>query len=77
MPRTITYNDPQNYDMPSQMVAKDVAKRPAVPTADLVKGEPNMRENPYSIDEPGAVANNEDRNRPTAWQTRWRPRSSP
>jgi hypothetical protein len=79
VPGTVTYNDPQNYDMPSQMGAKDVAWRPAMPTADLEKGEPNVRENPYSIDAPGAVANNEDEqtNRPTAWQIRWRPRGSP
>jgi hypothetical protein len=52
VPETITHNDPQNFDMPSQMGAKDL------PTADLEKGKPNVRENPHSIDEPGAVAKN-------------------
>ena len=56
----------KNYDTPSQMGAEDV------PTADLEKKEPKIRENPYSIDERGAVTN-----RPTAWQTGWRPRGSP
>ena len=52
VPENITHNDTPNYDIPSQMGAENV------PTADLEKEEPNVRENPYSIDEPGAVANN-------------------
>ena len=60
MSGTITYDDPQNYDIPSRMGDKDVAERPAVPTAALKKGEPNVREIPYSIDVPGAVATYKD-----------------
>jgi hypothetical protein len=55
VPETITHNDPPNYDIPSQMGAEDV------PTADLEGEEPNVQE-PYSIDEPGAVANHEQTN---------------
>jgi hypothetical protein len=32
------------------------------PTADLEREEPNVREDPYSIDEPGAVAYHEQTN---------------
>jgi hypothetical protein len=41
----------KNYDTPSQMGAEDV------PNADSEKNEPNVRENPSSIDEPRAVNN--------------------
>jgi hypothetical protein len=63
VPGTVTYDVPQDYDMPSQSGAKDVAKRPAVPAvpnAALEKGEPNVPEIPYNINVPGAVANNKD-----------------
>jgi hypothetical protein len=56
VPETITQNAPQNYDIPSQMGAEDM------PTADLEREEPNVRENQYSIDEPGAVANHKQTN---------------
>jgi hypothetical protein len=55
VPGTVTYENPQNYNMPSQRGAKDVA------TVALEKGEANVREIPYSIDVPGAVANNKDK----------------
>jgi hypothetical protein len=62
-PRTVTYDEPQNNSVPSQMGTK------AVPTAASEKGEPNMQEIPCqedvkdrtytnSIDMPGAVDNN-------------------
>jgi hypothetical protein len=44
--------------MTCQTGAKDVAEKPAMLTADLKKEEPNVQENPYSIDDRGAVANN-------------------
>jgi hypothetical protein len=56
VPETITQNDLPNYDIPSQMGAEDV------PTADFERAEPNVRDEPYSIDEPGAVANHEQTN---------------
>ena len=73
MPRAVTNNDPKNNGVPSQTGAKDVAKRPAVPTAASEKGEPNVHEIPYqvdvkdktytyNIDVPGAVANNDSNN---------------
>ena len=69
MSRTVTNDDPQNNGVPSQTGTKDVARRPAVPTAASEKGEPNVQEIPcqedvkdrtytHSIDVPGAVANN-------------------
>jgi hypothetical protein len=69
VPRTVTNDDPQNNGVPSQTGAKDVAKRPTVPAAAAEKGESNEQEIPcqedvkdrtytYSIDVPGAVANN-------------------
>jgi hypothetical protein len=73
VPGTVTNDDPQNNGVPSQTGAKDVAKRPAMPTAALEKGEPNVQEIPcqedvkdrtytYSIDVPGAVADNKSNN---------------
>jgi hypothetical protein len=53
-------DDPYNNGVPSQTGAKDVAKRPTVPTA-----EPRRREDRtymYSIDVPGAVANDNSNN---------------
>jgi hypothetical protein len=55
---TTTYDNPKNHDMSSRMGAKDVDEKPAMLTADLKKKEPDVRENPYSIDEPGAITNN-------------------
>jgi hypothetical protein len=62
MPGNITYNIPKNHNIPSQMGAEDVAEKPAMLTADLEMEEPNIRDNPYSIDEPGAIANHEQTN---------------
>ena len=68
-PRTINNDDPQNNVVPNQTGTEDGARRPAVPYAASVKGEPNVQEIPcqedvkdrtymHSIDVPGAVANN-------------------
>jgi hypothetical protein len=62
MPRNITYNIPQNHDIPSQLGAKDVAEKPAMAPADSEMEEPNIQDNQYSIDEPGAVTNHEQTN---------------
>jgi hypothetical protein len=59
VPGTVTNDDPPNNGVPSQTGAKDVAKRPAMPTA---------------ASEKRTVLKTD---RPTAWQARWRPRSSP
>jgi hypothetical protein len=48
--KMLAYMD-ENYNIPSQMGDEDE------PTADLEREEPNVRENPYSINEQGAVAN--------------------
>ena len=59
VPETITQDAPQNYNIPSQMEDEDE------PTADLERDEPNVRENPYSIDETYQeedVANHEQTN---------------
>ena len=56
VPETITHNDTPNYNIQSQMGAEDV------PTASLEKKEPNVRENPSSIDEPRAVNNHKQTN---------------
>ena len=59
-PRNITNNGPPNNGVPRQTGTEDVARRPAVPDAASVKGEPNMQDRTYthSIDVPGAAANN-------------------
>jgi hypothetical protein len=53
--KMLAYMD-ENYNIPSQMGDEDE------PTADLEREEPNVRENLYSIDEQGAVANHEQTN---------------
>jgi hypothetical protein len=42
VPETITHNDPQNYDIPSQMGTEDV------PTANLEGEDPNIRDEPQT-----------------------------
>jgi hypothetical protein len=75
----------------SQTGIKDVARRPAVPTAASEKGEPNVQEilcqedvkdrtYTHIIDVPGAVISTPTvlkTDRPTAWQARPRPGGLP
>jgi hypothetical protein len=69
VPRNVPNDDPQNNGVLSHTGTKDVARRPAKPTAASEKGEPNVQETPckedvkdrtytHSIDVPGADANN-------------------
>ena len=74
-PRNITNDGPQNNGLPSQMRTEDVARRPAVPDAASVKGEPDVQEIlchegvQDSIDVPGAAANKSNTNSPEDGQT--------